>query len=61
MPEEIAQDERKMYHYLLENKNEEENIFFCDNYSYIDEFRSSFNELPLNLMDLQIGMTGMKK
>ena len=27
MPEEIAQDERKMYHYLLENKNEEENIF----------------------------------
>ena len=39
MPEEIAQDERKMYHYLLENKNEEENIFFCDNYSYIDEFR----------------------
>ena len=27
-----------MYHYLFENKKEEENIFFCDNYSYIDEF-----------------------
>lgn len=39
VPEEIAQDERKMYHYLFENKKEEENIFFCDNYSYIDEFK----------------------
>lgn len=52
---------------MYEEHNVDVRVIFSDSESvndfreYIDEFRSSFNELPLNLMDLQIGMTGMKK
>ena len=38
LPDEITQDKRKLFHLLFGN-HEEENFFFCDNYTYIDEFK----------------------
>ena len=34
----IDQDKRKLFNYLFESNDQEDNFFFCDNYSYIDEF-----------------------
>ena len=39
LPEEITQNKRKLFQFLFENKDKVENIFFCDNYTFIDEYR----------------------
>lgn len=61
VPEEITQDERKMYYNLFENKIEEENFFFCDNYSYIDEFKIKQNIRENNNIHINNELTNSYK
>ena len=39
LPEEILQNKRKIFDFLFENQNNIENIFFCDNFTIIDEYK----------------------
>ena len=39
LPEDITKNKRKLFKFLFENQNEEENFFLCDNYTFIDEFQ----------------------
>ena len=43
LPDEIIKNKKKLFQFLFENNNEEENFFFCDNYSYLDEFKIKKN------------------
>ena len=51
LPLDISRNKRKLFQYLFENKNEEENFFFCDNYTFIDEFRIKQKEESNELYD----------
>ena len=43
LPNKILQNKRKLINFLLENgKAEEENFFFCDNFSYLDENEDNY-------------------
>ena len=37
IPDKILYNKRKLFNYFTENQKTEENYFFCDNYSYLDE------------------------
>ena len=37
IPDKILQNKKKLFNFLSENQKNEENFFFCDNFSYLDE------------------------
>ena len=37
LPDKILQNKKKLFNFLSENQKSEENYFFCDNFTYLDE------------------------